>query len=159
MKAVPVTRQEASDFINRLHRHHAASVGYKFAVGAADDDGNLIGVAVCGRPVARHLDDGTVLELTRLCTDGSRNACSFLYSKCARIAKEMGYRKIITYILETEPGTSLRASGWTLELQKCGGDTWENCRRTQSRPVQVSMFPEKEKYPVGILKQRWSKEL
>ena len=74
-------------------------------------------------------------------------------------AKEMGYRKIITYILATEPGTSLKASGWTLEDGNCGGATWENCTRTKERPVQLSMIEQKQKYPVGIPKQRWSKEL
>ena len=110
--------------------------------------------------MSRYLDDGTTLEVTRLCTDGTRNACSFLYSRAARIAKEMGYKKIITYILETENGSSLKASGWTCEDKDVGGGSWD----CQSRPreiaiAQLSLFPQKEeKYPT-CKKQRWVKKL
>ena len=159
MKAVPIDLKECQEYINRLHRHHTASVGDKFRIGVVNDDGKLIGVAQCGRPVARHLDDGKTIEVTRLCTDGTENACSFLYSRCARIAKEMGYEKIITYILETENGASLRASGWHMEADHVGGATWENCMRTKQRPVQMSLLESKQEYPVGIEKQRWCKEL
>lgn len=158
IKAEPIELKQAQAFINQLHRHHAAAVRDKFRI-AASIDGKVVGVVQCGRPVSRVLDDGHTIEVLRLCTDGGKDVCSFLYSRCARIAKEMGYRKIITYILETEPGTSLKASGWTLEDDNCGGATWENCTRTKERPVQLSMIEQKQKYPVGIPKQRWSKEL
>jgi hypothetical protein len=81
----------------------------------------LCGVAICGRPVSRHLDNGLILEVNRLCTDGTYNACSKLYSACKRIAKEMGYDKIITYILESENGASLKASGFICEGSAGGG--------------------------------------
>ena len=89
-----------------------------------------------------------------------RNVCSFLYSRAARIAKEMGYAKIITYILESEPGTSLKAAGWVLEADGVGGSDWN----VPSRPreviaTQMSLFPEKQKYPIGEKKQRWVKKL
>jgi hypothetical protein len=158
LEAQPIELKQAQAFINQLHRHHAAAVRDKFRI-AATQDGHIVGVVQCGRPVSRVLDDGYTLEVLRLCTDGGKDVCSFLYSRCARIAKEMGYRKIITYILATEPGTSLKASGWTLEDDNCGGATWENCTRTKERPVQLSMIEQKQKYPVGIPKQRWSKEL
>ena len=158
LEAEPIELKQAQAFINQLHRHHAAAIRDKFRI-AAKRDGHIVGVAQCGRPVSRVLDDGYTLEVLRLCTDGGKDVCSFLYSRCARIAKEMGYRKIITYILATEPGTSLKASGWTLEDGNCGGATWENCTRTKERPVQLSMIEQKQKYPVGIPKQRWSKEL
>mgnify|MGYP007001939651 FL=1 len=77
-----------------------------------------------GRPVARRLDDGKTAEVTRLCTDGITNGCSFLYSRCARIAKLMGYQKIITYTLATENGASLRASGWQCAPGLRGGGNW-----------------------------------
>lgn len=158
LEAEPIELKQAQAFINQLHRHHAAAVRDKFRI-AAKRDGQIVGVAQVGRPISRNLCDGYTLEVIRLCTDGSKDVCSFLYSRCARIAKEMGYRKIITYILATETGTSLKASGWTLEDDNCGGATWENCTRTKERPVQLSMIEQKQKYPVGIPKQRWSKEL
>ena len=156
--AEPIELKQAQAFINQLHRHHSAAIRDKFRI-AAKRGGQIVGVVQCGRPVSRVLDDGYTLEVLRLCTDGGKDVCSFLYSRCARIAKEMGYRKIITYILSTEPGTSLKASGWTLEDDNCGGATWENCTRTKERPVQLSMIEQKQKYPVGVSKQRWAKKL
>lgn len=95
----------------RHHRHNLPTVGGKFALGVADDADNLVGVAVAGRPVARHLDDGKTLEVLRVCTDGTPNACSFLYARATKIARLMGYEKVITYTLESEGGASLRAVG------------------------------------------------
>lgn len=118
---VPLTLHEAQAYIDELHRHHKSSVRDKFRVGAADSTGKLVGVAQCGQPINRNLNDGKTLEVLRLCTDGTKDVCSFLYAKCARIAREMGYQKIITYILETESGTSLKASGWICEDSSCGG--------------------------------------
>jgi len=80
-------------------------------VGAANDEGKLVGVAVAGRPVSRRLDDGLTLEVLRVCTDGTPNACSFLYARCAKIARLMGYERVITYTLTSEGGASLRAVG------------------------------------------------
>lgn len=111
-----------------------------------DDNGRMCGVIQAGRPVARHLDDGKTIEVVRCCTDGTQNACSFLYSRIARIAKEMGYKKIITYILYNESGTSLKASGWRKEAD-VKGHSW-NCK---SRPRQTTA-------PICD-KQRWCKYL
>lgn len=119
--AVPLNLREAQAYIDELHRHHKSSVRDKFRVGAADSTGKLVGVAQCGQPINRNLNDGKTLEVLRLCTDGTKDVCSFLYAKCARIAREMGYEKIITYILESESGTSLKASGWICEDSSCGG--------------------------------------
>lgn len=157
--AEPIELKQAQAFINQLHRHHSAAVRDKFRIAAKKVGGGIVGVAQVGRPIARNLCDGYTLEVLRLCTNGEKDVCSFLYSRCARIAKEMGYRKIITYILETETGTSLKASGWVCEDANCGGATWENCTRTKERPVQLSMIEQKQKYPVGVSKQRWSKTL
>lgn len=118
--AVPLELKEANAFVDRLHRHHDPVYRDKFRVGAWKD-GKLVGVVQIGRPVSRMLDDGKTVEVTRLCSDGTENVCSFLYGKAAKIAREMGYRKIITYILQTEPGTSLKAAGWFKEAEKCGG--------------------------------------
>lgn len=120
MIAVPMELKDAQDYINTYHRHHQAAHRDKFRI-AAMEDGKIVGVVQVGRPVARVLDDGNTLEVLRLCSDGTKNVCSFLYSKAAKVAKEMGYTKIITYILESETGTSLKASGWHCEAVNVGG--------------------------------------
>ena len=159
MIAVPMELKDAQNYINTYHRHHQAAHRDKFRI-AAMEDGKIVGVVQVGRPVSRMLDDGKTLEVLRLCTTGRKDVCSFLYSRAARIGKEMGYSKIITYILESEPGTSLKASGWTLETDGVGGANWN----VPSRPreviaSQLSLFPEKPKYPVNEKKQRWGKKL
>lgn len=137
MKIAPITFKEASSYINQYHRHHKATIGCKFCISVVDDNGQLRGVAVCGRPVSRHLDDGETLEINRVCTDGARNACSMLYGACCRIAKEMGYRKVITYILESESGTSLKASNFVCEGE-AGGKHWTGCRnKGQDIPAEM----------------------
>jgi len=143
--AVPLERHEASEFVDRLHRHHSSRVGDKFRLGAALD-GRLVGVVQVGRPVARALCDGKTLEVLRLCTDGTPHACSFLYGAAARIARELGYEKIITYILDSEPGTSLIAAGWHKEAD-VRGKSW-GC---PSRPRQTAA--------PTCDKQRWAKRL
>lgn len=133
LEAVPIKQRVAFDFIEEHHRHHNVPVGSLFVVGVGDEDGVLRGVAVVGRPVARMLDDGLTCEVTRLCTDGYPNACSFLYSRCRRIAIERGYRRGVTYILSEEDGGSLRASGWHY-LGESGGGTWNRPSRSRSDP-------------------------
>lgn len=118
----PISLKAANRFVEANHRHHKKVAGCKFSICACRGD-VLVGVAICGRPVSRHMDDGTVIEINRLCTDGTRNACSLLYGACCRIAKEMGYRKIITYILASENGASLKASNFTCEGE-AGGEIW-----------------------------------
>ena len=99
----PMSLADANRFVAEHHRHHKPVRGHKFSLGCMAND-RLAGVAIVGRPVSRYLDDGLTLEVNRLCTDGTKNACSFLYGAAARAAKVMGYRKIITYILDTESG-------------------------------------------------------
>lgn len=125
MRIVPLTLEQANDFVREHHRHHAPVVSHRWSIGLADDDGKLIGAAICGRPKARALPQYAMLELNRLATDGTKNACSKLYGACAAIAKLMGYADIETSILESEPGTSLRAAGWTFRRTIKGRD-W-NC--------------------------------
>lgn len=159
MKAIPLELKEAQEYIDNFHRHHQASHRDKFRIGA-EVDGKLVGVIQVGRPVARRLDDGKTLEVLRLCTQGEKDVCSFLYSRAARIAKEMGYTKIITYILESETGTSLKASGWHLEADHVGGSDWNvPSRPREVENLQLSLFEQKPKYPVGVAKQRWAKDL
>lgn len=136
MEIKPITFAEASDFIKKNHRHHGATVGHKFSIGLINEE-KLVGVAVCGRPVSRYLDNGTTCEINRLCTDGTRNACSMLYGACCRVAKEMGYKKIITYILASENGASLRASNFVCEGE-AGGTHWTGERnKGQSIPFEL----------------------
>lgn len=120
MKAVPLSLKEANEFVAENHRHHPPVHRDKYRVGC-EQDGELVGVVQVGRPVSRVMDDGETLEVVRLASNGEKNVCSFLYSRAARIAKELGYRRIITYILETESGDSLRASGWKLDKESAGG--------------------------------------
>ena len=127
MKIIPITFKIACDFVSRYHRHHKPTAGCKFCIGI-ENDAKLVGVAVCGRPVSRHLDDGFTCEINRVCTDGTKNACSMLYGACCRIAKNMGYKKIITYTLQSENGASLRASNFEL-IGKAGGKIWTGSRK------------------------------
>ena len=131
IKAVPLELAAANEFVANLHRHHDPVHRDKYRVGA-EIDGKLVGVIQVGRPVSRVLDDGKTLEVVRLCTDGSENVCSFLYSRAARIAAELGYDKIVTYILESESGASLRASGWAEEGKTTGGRWDTPCRRRKT---------------------------
>lgn len=125
MKIIPLTLKQANEFIINFHRHHKPVVGHRFSIGC-EIKNNLVGVAIVGRPVARGCDPYKVAEVTRLCTDGTKNVCSFLYSACARISKEMGFHKIQTYILAEEPGTSLVASGWSFEIETKHDKPWKH---------------------------------
>jgi hypothetical protein len=110
---VPLPLDEANAYVAEHHRHSNPTVGHKFTLGAVLGE-EIVGVAIVGRPVARPLDDGWTLEVLRVCSVGERNVCSFLYGACWRAARALGYRKLVTYTLATEPGSSLRAAGWTV---------------------------------------------
>lgn len=132
IRAVPLTRDEANKYVEGHHRHHGRVTGHRFIIGAVDDTGNLLGCAIVGRPVARMIPQFECAEVTRLCTDGSKNVCSFLYSKCSRIAREMGFARIFTAILESESGTSLKAAGWRFEyLTKVDAKGWDRPSRAR----------------------------
>ena len=134
LELVPVSLKEANAFVAQYHRHHKPVVGHKFSVAAAEH-GEIVGVAIVGRPVSRYLDDGWTLEVNRLCTNGTKNACSFLYAAAWRCAKNMGYKKLITYILDTESGTSLKAAGSKC-VGEAGGKRWTGKRRQE-----VDLYP------------------
>jgi len=121
LTVIPLTLAAANDGIRLWHRHHKAVVGHRFSLGVLDESGTLRGVLCAGRPIARLLDQDLILEVNRLATDGCPNACSALYGAARRAARAMGYTQIITYILDTEPGTSLRAAGWMKLNDRAGG--------------------------------------
>lgn len=136
MKAIPLGWREAVAFVNGTHRHHKSPQGWRFGIGAVKS-GELVGVVMVGRPVSRMLDDGVTAEVIRLATDGTRNACSFLYGAARRAAFEMGYQRVITYILESESGGSLKASGWQF-VRVAGGGSWSrpSRKREDSAPLE-----------------------
>lgn len=131
---------EANAFVSRHHRHHRPVVGHLFSLGCVSDE-KIVGVVIVGRPVARMRHDGETVEVTRLCTDGTKNACSFLYGAAARAAFALGYKRIGTYILASEPGTSLTASGWR-NLGERGGGSWSRPSRptVDKHPLQKKML-------------------
>lgn len=154
----PISIATANAYVEQHHRHHGKKVGCRFAIAVYEGD-EIKGVAICSNPVARKSDDGFTLEVSRLCTDGTRNACSILYGACARIAKDMGFKKIQTYILESEQGISLKASGWVLEDENAGELSWQihpskRQRERNMQPEQLMLFGEKKKPPMEK-KKRW----
>ncbi len=137
--AVPMSITDAKAYIVQHHRHHKPPVSGLFAVGASSD-GVVIGVAVVGRPSARMAQDGWTAEVTRVATNGHRNACSFPYGACWRAARALGWKKLITYTLPEEGGASLRAAGWTC-LGEAGGGSWNSVKRPRvdSAPTQTKI--------------------
>lgn len=124
LQRIPLELADANAFVRRVHRHLGDVAGHKFSLGAVLD-GQIVGVVIVGRPVARGRQDGWTLEITRLATDGTRNACSFLYGAACRASFALGYRRVGTYTLAHEPGTSLVAAGFRL-VGEVKGRSW-NC--------------------------------
>ena len=138
LELVPMTFAEANAFVIEHHQHHPPVRQVKFSIGCAVD-GKIVGVALVGRPVARFLDNGWTLEVNRSCTDGTKNANSFLYGAAWRAAKALGFKKLITYTLPSESSVTLKAAGWTL-IGEAGGGTWNR----KSRP-RVDLHPLQKK--------------
>ena len=136
---VPVPLAEANDFVRAHHRHHRPVPGAKFCLGAVCGD-SLVGVAIVGRPVARVLDDGLTLEVNRVATDGTKDACSFLYGAARRATFALGFKRLYTYTLPSESGASLRGAGWKL-LGAAGGGKWARA----ARPLSKDLHPLQEK--------------
>lgn len=141
----PISFKAACDYITQTHRHHKPPQGHKFSIGLFQGN-DMVGCAVVGRPIARRLDNGWTAEVTRLCTSGVKNGCSMLYAACANASKGMGYKRIVTYILDSETGTSLKASGWVMTAIS-PGVSWS-----------VPSRPRDDKHPLGE-KQRWERQL
>jgi hypothetical protein len=144
LKIMPIDFEQAAKYVDNNHRHHRRPVGHKFSIACFDNE-RLCGVSMVGRPVSRYFDDKLTLEVNKLCTDGTKNACSMLYASSWRAAKALGYKRIVTYTLETESGASLRAAGWHCD-GIAGGKNWsgERFRQTELN---------------DCMKVRWSKEI
>lgn len=153
LRTLPITLGEARRFVAENHRHNLAPQGGLFAV-AAGAGSEVVGVAIAGRPVARALDDGRTVEVVRCCTTGHRNACSMLYGAITRAAKALGYHRAVTYTLAEEPGSSLKASGWTRDADLPARPSWSN----PSRPRYDTDLFGTERRPTGP-KVRWTKAL
>lgn len=141
----PITFKEACAFVATHHRHHKPPQGHKFSIGV-EENGELVGVAIAGRPIARMSDDGFTLEIIRLATNGQKNACSMLYRAAARAGAAMGYKKVLTYTLESENGSSLRGAGFKNKGTTSGG-SW-------SRPSRAR----ENNHPLDR-KQRWQLDM
>ena len=145
MRAVPLTLAQANALVAAHHRHSVPPQGHKWSVGVADGD-QLTGVAVVGRPTARLLDDGVTLEVLRVCTNGHRNACSFLYATCWRAARALGYQRLVTYTRGYEAGSSLRAAGFRPVAERAGE------RATGQRKDKRDVL-----YREGVPRVRWER--
>jgi hypothetical protein len=144
---VPTTQPKANAFVAKLHRHHAPIPGgFAWWCVAAIVDGTVRGVAIAGRPTNRNNDDGQTVEVLRVATDGTPNACSALLGACARAAKAIGARRVITYTLASESGASLRGAGWTCECEDTGKSWWTHAG---------TRTPAKEREHMGQSKARW----
>lgn len=146
LRVIPLTLKQLNTLVAELHRHHKPVRGHRFSLGCLNAEDRLVGACCVGRPVARGCSPYEIAEVTRLVTDGTRNACSILYAAAARACKAMGFKRIQTYVLDTEPGTSLKASGWVLD-GTVRGRQWEHTageRRTDQPTCD---------------KQRWIKDL
>lgn len=145
----PLSLSQANDAVEKWHRHHKPVSGMRFALGAVSvPSGALVGVCIVGRPKARALDQWSTAEVVRVATDGTFNACSFLYARATKVCKEMGFRRLITYTLDgIERGESLKALkqlGWC-----CDGVVRKNGKGWNSRPNR------RTDQPTGA-KVRWS---
>jgi hypothetical protein len=144
---VPITLREANEFVANFHRHNKPVRGARFSIGASDKD-DLVGVAIVGRPISRKLSDGFTAEVTRVCVPDSapKNTCSFLYGRCWRIWQQMGGKRMITYTLQSESGSSLRGAGWKILGETDGSGSWLNRPGRKWQPI------------YGQLKFRWEVE-
>lgn len=128
----PIAFDQAAAYVEAYHRHNAAPPGHLFSVGCYFDS-TLVGVAICGRPVGRHLDDGSTAEVTRVCTRGHKNACSKLYAACQKYARLRGFERLITYTLLSETAASVRSANFTLDATSVGGKAWTGKRHAKRK--------------------------
>ena len=151
MNLRPLTQRAARDWIDEHHRHSGAPRGDVIRVGV-EVDGQIVGVGMAGRPVARMLDDGYTLEILRVCTQGAENACSAIYGALCRAAKALGWRTVITYTLASETAASVRAAGFVRDADVRAEDSWSRPSRgrvTEKRPTCAKVRWRRDLYPQG----------
>lgn len=153
MTPIRVELVEAKRFIAKKHRHHDPPPGHRYTLGV-EHQGRMVGVAVVGRPVAKGICKRTVVEVTRCCTDGTNNACSWLYGAAARVARELGFRAVITYTLARESGASLKAAGWWPHALEERDTEWAEGSRTDGRTQGRFSFAKRRGQKLGA-KVRW----
>jgi hypothetical protein len=161
LELFPMTLHEANQYVRSWHRHHVPVRGCRFVVAALERTPACVmtvGVVIVGRPVARGSQDGVTCEVTRLVTNGHKNACSLLYAAAARAAKALGYWRIQTYILAVEPGTSLRAAGWRLDGTVRGRPWARDWDDPTARQLLIGGTTRRTDQPTTD-KQRWVKDL
>ena len=147
LSIVPITLREANAFVARHHRHHQPARGCRFCIAVSvEGSGEVCGVAIVSRPVSRMLQDGWTAEVVRVATDGTDNACSALYGACWRAARAMGFRRLVTYTLPEEGGSSLRGAGWSVINARAGGGSWSRDKRPR---VDLHPMQQKIRWQVG----------
>lgn len=143
---VPITLRQAKKFVDDHHRHNVAPQGHKFSIGCArgKERDELVGVVIVGRPIARANDDKMTAEILRVCVlDGVRNANSKLYGAAIRACKAMGYKRVLTYTLPTESGSSLKAVGMReIGRTRPCANGWDRPNRKRKK---AKRYPEGEK--------------
>lgn len=144
----PCELKEAKAFVTELHRHHRPPQGHRFSLKAVIED-KIVGVAIVGRPVARHQDDKETLEITRLCTDGTPNACSFLIGCVKRAGRALGYKRLISYTLISENGSSWKASGMTQTGVTAGG-AWSGTYGEGKKRANLHPLEEKRRWEIRL---------
>ncbi len=140
LNIIHIELAEANSFVVKHHRHHKPVAGHRFSIGVTNRNCELVGVAILGRPVSRIMDDGLTLEVNRVATDGTHNACSALYGASRRACFALGYKRLVTYTLTTESGSSLKGAGWKC-LGAAGGGRWSrnNRERLDYHPLQKKL--------------------
>lgn len=153
MMIAPCELREAAEFIRQHHRHHRPPQGHRWSLKAINGDGQTVGIAVVGRPVGRHQQDGETVEITRLCTDGTPNAVSFLVGAVKRVARAMGFKRLISYTLESENGASWRASGMTQTGTTAGG-AWSGTYGDGKCRANVHPLEPKRRWEINLSQPR-----
>jgi hypothetical protein len=128
LQIIPCELDEANVFVAQHHRHHLPVIGHKFSLAVVDEQMTVHGVAIVGRPVSRYLDNGLTLEVTRVATDGFKNASSALYGAARSASFALGFKRVVTYNMPGESGASLRAAGYRC-IGESGGGSWDRVMR------------------------------
>ena len=87
-----------------------------------------------------------MIEILRVCTDGTKNACTKLYGACCRASEGMGYKRAVTYTLASETGAGLRAAGFS------------QANQVKDRQWHCESRPREQRELIGD-KVRWEREL